>query len=152
MRKAGLNLNRYQKSTDPSDLGAVCFRKIIHFWYFCSLVLDTASLALSGKREQKYQKWNIHSDFLAAKNTVHLWIGGFTGVLNKFTDLINLLTLVKTQIKLKKKTGTASLPVIHWKVNLLLEKNYKNKIYVVEFRWSIFRNLYLELCHVSECS
>ena len=77
MRKAGLNLNRYQKSTDPSDLGAVCFRKIIHFWYFCSLVLDKASLALSGKSEQKYQKCNIHSDFLAAKNTVPLWIGGF---------------------------------------------------------------------------
>ena len=93
MRKACLNLNRYQKSIDPSDLGAVCFRKKSTFDIFALLYSCLYWIKQKYQTEQKYQKRNIYSDVFAAKNKVPLWIGGFTGVLNKFTDLINLLKL-----------------------------------------------------------
>ena len=44
MKKSGLNLNRYQKSRDPPGLGAVCFRKIIHFIFALLYWIKRASL------------------------------------------------------------------------------------------------------------
>ena len=49
-----------KKSTDPSDVGALSFRCIIHFWYFCFQKGYKASLALYPFWKQKYQKWIIH--------------------------------------------------------------------------------------------
>ena len=42
------------------DVGTFSFRWILPFWYFCFLLGDKASLALSPKRKQKYQNGNTH--------------------------------------------------------------------------------------------
>ena len=43
-----------------SDVATVSFRSIIHFWYFCLIWGNKASLALFRQIKQKYQKWIIH--------------------------------------------------------------------------------------------
>jgi hypothetical protein len=43
-----------------TNVGTFSFRWILPFWYFCFLLDDKASLALSSKRKQKYQNGNIH--------------------------------------------------------------------------------------------
>ena len=63
MRKAGLNLNRYnKKSTEPSDVGNASFRWKIHFWYFCFLLQDKAKASEANSSNVR--------DFLIDKNTV----------------------------------------------------------------------------------
>ena len=60
MGKAGLNLSRYKKSTDPSDVGTLSFRGIIRFWYFCLQKWYKPSLTLYPSWKQKYQNYNTH--------------------------------------------------------------------------------------------